>query len=96
MGFEEPEDFLDAEAVSEAIADQAEWYFEDDQIGKSWDIMQVILEYAEEYDLVERNEKQRKPLGELILARFLVEPFDESNNNESSMSSQVWQARVRR
>jgi hypothetical protein len=56
MGFEDPEDFLDAEAVSEAIAEQAEWYFEDDQTGKSWDILQVIFEYAEEYDLVKRSE----------------------------------------
>lgn len=52
MGFEQPEDFLDAEAVSEAIAEQARWYFEDDQTGKSWEVLQVILEYAEEHDLV--------------------------------------------
>jgi len=56
MGFEDPEDFLDAEAVSGAIAEQAEWYFEDDQTGKSWDVLQVIFEYAEEYDLVKRSE----------------------------------------
>jgi hypothetical protein len=43
MGFEDTEDFLDAEAVSDAIGEQAEWYFEDDQTGKSWDILQVIL-----------------------------------------------------
>jgi len=56
MGFEEPADFLDAEAVSDAIGELAEWYFEDDQTGKSWDVLQVIFEYAEEYDLVERSE----------------------------------------
>jgi hypothetical protein len=56
MGFDNPKDFLDAEAVSAAIGEQAEWYFEDDQTGKSWDILQVILEYAEEYDLVKRSE----------------------------------------
>jgi hypothetical protein len=55
MGFDDPEDFLDAEAVSDAIGEQAEWYFEDDQTGKSWDILQVIFEYAEEYNLVERS-----------------------------------------
>lgn len=47
MGFEDSEDFLDAEAVSDAIGEQAEWYFEDDQTGKSWDILRVIFEYAE-------------------------------------------------
>ena len=56
MGFDDPEDFLDAEAVSSAIGEQAEWYFEDDQTGKSWEILQVIFEYAEEYDLVKRSE----------------------------------------
>lgn len=54
-GFEEPEDFLDADAVSEGIAEEAKWYFEDDQTGKSWDVLQVILEYAEDHGLVERE-----------------------------------------
>lgn len=57
MGFEEPEDFLDAEAVSEVIGEQAQWYFEDDQTGKSWEVLQVIFEYAEEYDLAQREER---------------------------------------
>lgn len=35
MGFKAPADVLDAEAVSDAIGEQAEWYFEDDQTGKS-------------------------------------------------------------
>lgn len=39
MGFDDLEDFLDAEAVSDAIGEQAKWYFEDDQTGKSWDIL---------------------------------------------------------
>lgn len=56
MGFEDPKNFLDAGAVSGAIAEQAEWYFEDDQTGKSWDVLQIIFEYAEEYDLVEQSE----------------------------------------
>lgn len=55
MGFEEPEDFLDAEEVSEIIGKQAEHYFKEDQIGKSWDVLQVVFEYAEEYGLVERE-----------------------------------------
>jgi len=54
MGFEDPEDFLDAEAVSESIASQAEWYFEDDQTGKSWEVLSVILKYAEDCGLVTR------------------------------------------
>lgn len=41
MGFEKPKGFLNAEAVSEAFSDQAEWYFEDDQTGKSWDICRL-------------------------------------------------------
>lgn len=57
MGFEEPDKFLDADAVSEAIAEQSKWYFEDDQTGKSWDVLQVILDYAEEYDLVQYQEE---------------------------------------
>lgn len=57
MGFEEPEDFLDADEVSEAIASQAKWYFEDDQTGKSWEVLQVILEYAEECGLVQRRDE---------------------------------------
>lgn len=55
MGFEKPEDFLDAEDVSDAIGHISERYFKEDQIGKSSDVLQVILEYAEEYDLVERG-----------------------------------------
>lgn len=55
-GFEEPADFLDAGAVARGVADEIEWYFEDDQTGKSWGVMQVIFEYAEKYDLVERGE----------------------------------------
>jgi len=54
-GFQEPEDFLVAEDVSEQIAEEAERAFKNDQIGKSWDILVVILEYAEEYGLVEKN-----------------------------------------
>jgi hypothetical protein len=54
-GFQEPEDFLVAEDVSEQIAQKAEHAFKNDQIGKSWDILVVILEYAEEYGLVERD-----------------------------------------
>jgi len=61
MGFEEPDRFLDADAVSEAIAEQSKWYFEDDQTGKSWDILQVILDYAEEYDLVQFQEENSEP-----------------------------------
>lgn len=55
-GFQYPEDYLNAEAVGDAIGDTARRYFENDQIGKSWDVTKVILEYAEEYDLVERDE----------------------------------------
>ena len=57
MGFEEPTDFLDAGQVASAIGNQAEWYFKDDQTGKSNEIMQVIFEYAEEYELVERHQQ---------------------------------------
>jgi hypothetical protein len=57
MWFEDPEDFLHAEEVSEAIASQAKWYFHDDQIGKSWDVLQVIIEYAEECGLAHRRDK---------------------------------------
>lgn len=53
--FQEPEDFLVAEEVSEQIGKEAEHAFKHDQIGKSWDILAVILEYAEEYGLVEKN-----------------------------------------
>jgi len=54
-GFQEPEDFLVAEDVSDQIAEEAEHAFKHDQIGKSWDILLVILEWAEEYGLVEKN-----------------------------------------
>lgn len=60
MGFEEPDRFLDADAVSEAIAEQSKRYFEFDQTGKSWDVLQVILEYAEEYDLVQLQEENSR------------------------------------
>ena len=53
MGFEDPEDFLDAEEVSQAIAQIAQRYFEDDQIGKSHDIFQVIVEAAEREGIAE-------------------------------------------
>ncbi len=53
MGFEQPEDFLDADEIADVIAEQTRWYFQDDQIGKSWDILRVILEHAEEHDLVD-------------------------------------------
>lgn len=53
MGFEEPADFLDADAIADAIADQTRWYFKDDQIGKSWDVLSVILEHAEEHGLAD-------------------------------------------
>ena len=56
-GFEEPENFLDAGAISSGVADEIKWYFEDDQTGKSWDVLRVIFEYAEEYDLVEREDE---------------------------------------
>jgi len=56
MGFEDAEDFLDADEVSDRIGEIAKRYFEDDQVGKSWDILKVILEYAEECGLVERRE----------------------------------------
>lgn len=56
MGFQYPEDFLNAEAVADTIGDRAQHYFENDQTGKSWDVARVILEYAEEYDLVESVE----------------------------------------
>lgn len=52
-GFENPEDFLDAEAVSEGLAEEAKWYFREDQTGKSMEILRVILEYADEYDIIE-------------------------------------------
>jgi len=55
MGFESPEDLLDADAVSDAIGETCKWYFDDDQIGKSWEVLTVILEYAEEHDLVKRK-----------------------------------------
>lgn len=57
MGFEEPTDYLDAVALVDAISSEAKWYFEDDQTGKSWDVMQVIFEHAEEHGLVERVEE---------------------------------------
>lgn len=61
MGFEEAESFLDADAVSDAIAEQSKWYFKDDQTGKSWDVLQVIFDYAEEYDLVRFEEENSEP-----------------------------------
>lgn len=57
MGFEEPEDFLDAGQVSSAIGDRAEWYFKDDQTGKSMEVMQVIFEYAGKHGLAEQVEE---------------------------------------
>lgn len=57
MGFKEPEDFLDAGQVSSTIGDRAEWYFKDDQTGKSMEVMQVIFEYAEKHGLAEQVEE---------------------------------------
>lgn len=57
MGFEQPTDVLDAGEVSSAIGNQAEWYFKDDQTGKSMDVIRVIFEYAEEYGLAEQVEE---------------------------------------
>lgn len=52
MGFEDPTDFLDAGSLSSTIGNQAQWYFEDDQTGKSHQVLQVILDYAKEYEIV--------------------------------------------
>jgi hypothetical protein len=46
MGFEQPEDFLNAEDMGETIRTLVTRYFEDDQIGKSNEILHVIIEYA--------------------------------------------------
>jgi len=53
MGFDDPEDFLDAEAVSEAIADQLSGTSKTIRPANRGTSCKSFFEYAEEYDLVE-------------------------------------------
>lgn len=55
-GFTEPEDFLDAEAVADGVSQEIAWCYEMDQTGKSYEVLKVVLEYAEEYDVITRKE----------------------------------------
>lgn len=58
MGLQEPWDILNAEKVADAIGKTALFYFEDDQLGKSNDILDVIFEYAKKYDVIESDHKE--------------------------------------
>ena len=51
MGFRSPEDFLNAKDVSEGFEELISTYIEEDQPGYSFEILKVIMDYAEEYDV---------------------------------------------
>lgn len=50
--FREPADYLNASKVADYIGSTAEFYLKEDQLGvRSADIIAILFDYAEEYDI---------------------------------------------